>query len=139
MAFGIQGVGLLFASPKEQSQDSPFASSSLTAQQPQSQQTGGQLQSGVTQQQSPAHRNLAIDPLSQLDLSSSQQTQIEQIINNAVINGDSSSDVLSAIDNVLSPAQQQTLVSAFAPSAAYTSTGTTTAAKPPPYVVQAAA
>lgn len=62
------------------------------------------------------------NPLSQLDLTSAQQTQIGQILQTAQTNGSSSSDVISQIDNVLTPAQQQQLVSLFS---AYTSSGST--------------
>jgi Spy/CpxP family protein refolding chaperone len=62
------------------------------------------------------------NPLSQLDLTSGQQAQINQILQTAQTNGGSSSDVISQIDNVLTPAQQQQLVSLFS---AYTSSGST--------------
>jgi Spy/CpxP family protein refolding chaperone len=62
----------------------------------------------------------AANPLSQLNLSSSQQSQISQILQTAQTNGSASSDVLSQIDNVLTSSQQQQLVSLYA---SYTSTG----------------
>ena len=62
------------------------------------------------------------NPLSQLDLTSSQQSQISQILQSAQTNGTSSNGVLSQIDNVLTPSQQQQLASLFA---SYTSTGST--------------
>jgi Spy/CpxP family protein refolding chaperone len=57
------------------------------------------------------------NPLSQLDLTSAQQTQIGQIVSAAQANGTSPSDELNQIDNVLTPAQQQQLVSLFSPDA----------------------
>jgi Spy/CpxP family protein refolding chaperone len=57
------------------------------------------------------------NPLSQLDLTSAQQTQIGQIVSAAQANGTSPSDELSQIDNVLTPTQQQQLVSLFSPDA----------------------
>jgi Spy/CpxP family protein refolding chaperone len=54
------------------------------------------------------------NPLSQLDLTSAQQTQIGQIVSAAQADGTSPSDELNQIDNVLTPTQQQQLVSLFA-------------------------
>ena len=58
--------------------------------------------------------------LSQLDLTSDQQSQVSQILQAAQTNGTASSDVLSQIDNVLTPDQQKQLTSLFA---SYTSSG----------------
>jgi Spy/CpxP family protein refolding chaperone len=77
----------------------------------------------------------AQNPLSQLDLTTSQQTEIGQIIQAAQTNGDSSSDTLNQIDNVLTPAQQQQLVSLFS---ADTSTGSSTSSTQP-YVINTSA
>lgn len=79
------------------------------------------------------------DPLSMLDLTSSQQSQIGQIINEGQANGSSTSDVLSQIDGVLTANQQQQLVSLFSSSAAYTSTGASTGTTTPSYVVNTTA
>ena len=90
---------------------------------PQQQQT---LQSDLETLKSHHHHDdgsaNSSNPLSQLDLTSSQQSQISQILQSAQTNGTSPSDVLSQIDNVLTPSQQQQLVSLFS---SYTSTGST--------------
>jgi Spy/CpxP family protein refolding chaperone len=57
------------------------------------------------------------NPLSQLDLTSAQQTQIGQIVSAAQTNGTSPSDELNQIDNVLTPTQQQQLISLLTPDA----------------------
>ncbi len=62
------------------------------------------------------------DPLAQLDLTSSQQTQIAQLVQSAQTNGTSSSALLTQIDGVLTTTQQQQLASSLA---SYTSTGST--------------
>lgn len=71
------------------------------------------------------------NPLAQLDLTSTQQTQIDQILQTAQNGSTSSSDVLSQIEGVLTPDQQQQLVSLFS---SYTSSGTTSQYTPS-YVV----
>jgi Spy/CpxP family protein refolding chaperone len=76
----------------------------------------------------------ATSPLAQLDLTSSQQTEIGQIIQAAQTNGDSSSDTLNQIDNILTPAQQQQLVSLFSSD---TSTGSSGQSQP--YVINTSA
>jgi Spy/CpxP family protein refolding chaperone len=53
------------------------------------------------------------NPLSELNLTSAQQTQIGQIVSAAQANGASPTDELNQIDNVLTPAQQKQLVSLF--------------------------
>jgi Spy/CpxP family protein refolding chaperone len=60
------------------------------------------------------------NPLSQLDLTSSQQSQIGQIIQSAQSSGESPSAELNQIDGVLTTSQQQELISLF--SAASTGT-----------------
>jgi Spy/CpxP family protein refolding chaperone len=64
--------------------------------------------------------------LSQLDLSSTQQSQITSILQSAQSSGTSASGVLGQIDNVLTPAQQQQLVALLSPNgtSATSSTGT---------------
>jgi Spy/CpxP family protein refolding chaperone len=97
---------------------------------PQQQQT---LQSDLETLKSHHHHHQgasganSTNPLSQLNLSSAQQTQIGQILQSAQTNGSSSSDVLGQIDNVLTPDQQQQLVSLFS---SYTSTGSTPQTSP---------
>jgi Spy/CpxP family protein refolding chaperone len=75
------------------------------------------------------------NPLAQLDLTSAQQTQIGQIIQSGQASGDSASDELSQIDNVLTPAQQQKLVSLFSSSS---TTGSSTPSSEP-YVISTSA
>jgi Spy/CpxP family protein refolding chaperone len=64
--------------------------------------------------------------LSQLDLSSSQQSQINQILQTAQAAGTTPSNVLSQIDNVLTPTQQQQLVSLLSANNPTGSTATST-------------
>lgn len=64
--------------------------------------------------------------LSQLDLTSDQQTQIGQLVQSAQSNGTSPSDLLSQIDDVLTTSQQSQLNSLLS-SPTYSSTGGTTA------------
>lgn len=78
------------------------------------------------------------NPLAQLDLTSAQQTQIGQIIQSGQASGDSTSDELSQIDNVLTPAQQQKLVSLFS-SASTSTTGSSTTQSSEPYVISTSA
>lgn len=68
------------------------------------------------------------NPLSQINLTSSQQSQISQILQSGQTNGASSSGVLSQIDNVLTASQQQQLATLFA---SYTSSGSTPQNSPP--------
>jgi Spy/CpxP family protein refolding chaperone len=56
--------------------------------------------------------------LSQLNLSSTQQSQVSSILQSAQASGSTPSDVLSQINNVLTPAQQQQLVSLLSGSGA---------------------
>jgi Spy/CpxP family protein refolding chaperone len=106
---------------------------------PQQQQT---LQGDVQTLQADHHHrhgggsSSSSNPLSQLDLTSAQQTQIGQIIQAAQTDGDSSSDTLSQIDAVLTPAQQQQLVSLFS---ADTATGSSSTASTQPYVINTSA
>jgi len=65
--------------------------------------------------------------LSQLDLSSTQQSQISSILQSAQGSGTTASSILSQIDNVLTPAQQQQLVSLLSPNG---TTGTPPTATP---------
>jgi hypothetical protein len=64
----------------------------------------------------------ASNPLSQLDLTSDQQTQIKSILTAAKTSGASPSDILAQINDALTTSQQQQLTSLFS---GYTSTGTT--------------
>jgi hypothetical protein len=59
----------------------------------------------------------ANDALSELDLTTSQQSEIGQIIQAAQTNGTSSSDTLNQIDGVLTATQQQQLISLFSTDA----------------------
>jgi Spy/CpxP family protein refolding chaperone len=108
---------------------------------PQQQQT---LQSDLKSQRSGHHHHQgdgsssATNPLSQLDLTSSQQTEIGQIIQAAQTNGDSSSDTLNQIDGVLTPTQQQQLVSLFSSDTSATSGGSSTQSSQP-YVINTSA
>jgi Spy/CpxP family protein refolding chaperone len=104
---------------------------------PQQQQT---LQSDLKTQRSNHHHHgdgssNATNPLSQLDLTSSQQTEIGQIIQAAQTNGGSSSDTLNQIDGVLTPSQQQQLVSLFSSD---TPAGSSTQSSQP-YVINTSA
>lgn len=74
---------------------------------------------------------------SQLDLSTVQQTQIQQLVQSAQQNGTSSSDLLSQIDGVLTTDQQNQLASILS-GAAYTSTGAQ-APTTPAYVLNTSA
>lgn len=78
------------------------------------------------------------DPLAQLNLTSTQQSQISQILQSAKASGTSSSDVLTQIENVLTPSQQQQLASLFS---SYTSSGSTGSTGSPsqPYVINTTA
>ena len=77
----------------------------------------------------------AANTLSQLDLTSSQQSEIGQIIHAAQTNGTSSSDTLNQIDDVLTTAQQQQLISLFSPA---TAAGSSTQSSQP-YVINTSA
>lgn len=77
--------------------------------------------------------------LSQLDLSSDQQTQIGQLVQNAQSSGTSPSTLLSQIGNVLSSSQQTQLDSLLtSSSSSYTATGSGTT-NTQPYLVNTAA
>ena len=78
------------------------------------------------------------NPLAGLNLSSTQQRQIGQILQSAQTNGTSPADVIKQIDSVLTTSQQQQLASLFA---AYTSAGAggTTGSPIQPYVINATA
>jgi Spy/CpxP family protein refolding chaperone len=76
------------------------------------------------------------DPLSQLDLTSDQQTQIQGILSSAQTNGTSPSSVLSQINGVLTTAQQQQLASLFS---AYTATGATPPSSQQPVTINTSA
>lgn len=67
---------------------------------------------------------------SALDLTSKQESQISSIIQNAQKNGASPNDVLSQIEGVLTPTQQQKLAQLLSPT--YSSTGMQTKAGQPP-------
>jgi Spy/CpxP family protein refolding chaperone len=75
------------------------------------------------------------NPLSQLGLSSSQQAQISQIVQNGQSSGTSPNEVLTQINNVLTASQQQQLASLFASASAYTSSGSATTAATPSILV----
>jgi Spy/CpxP family protein refolding chaperone len=72
----------------------------------------------------------ATNPLAQLDLTSDQQGPIAQLVQTAQADGTAPSDLVSQIDNVLTPSQQQKLANLLA-SAAYTSTGASTSSTTP--------
>jgi Spy/CpxP family protein refolding chaperone len=65
----------------------------------------------------------------QLGLSSDQETQIQQLVQSAQKNGTSSSDLLSQINAVLTPDQQNQLAAILSGSA-YSSTGAQTSTTP---------
>jgi Spy/CpxP family protein refolding chaperone len=75
------------------------------------------------------------NPLSELDLTTSQQTEIGQIIQAAQTSGSSASDTLNQIDGVLTPTQQQSLISLFS---ADTASGSSTQSTQP-YVINTSA
>jgi Spy/CpxP family protein refolding chaperone len=104
---------------------------------PQQQQT---LQSDVKSLRTGHHHHDgsssdASNTLSELDLTTSQQSEIGQIIQAAQTNGTSSSDTLNQIDGVLTTAQQQQLISLF--SADTTAGGATQSSQP--YVINTSA
>jgi Spy/CpxP family protein refolding chaperone len=109
---------------------------------PQQQQT---LQSDLKTLRSGHHHHgdgssNATNPLSQLDLTSSQQTEIGQIIQAAQTNGDSSSATLNQIDGVLTSSQQQQLVSLFSSdTSAGSSTPGSSTQSSQPYVINTSA
>jgi Spy/CpxP family protein refolding chaperone len=79
--------------------------------------------------------------LSKLDLSSSQQTQIGQLVQNAQSNGTSPSTLLSQINNLLTSSQQSqlsNLLSSSNQTSAYTPSGSGTTNNQP-YLVNTAA
>lgn len=64
--------------------------------------------------------------LSQLNLTSDQTNQIDQLVQNAQQNGTSASDLLNSIDNVLTSSQQTQLANLLAAGASYNSSGSST-------------
>jgi Spy/CpxP family protein refolding chaperone len=134
-----QQIAQIFSQNSSQNSSGSQISSQINAiLTPQQQQT---LQSDIKTLRADHHHHShgssnATNPLSQLDLTSSQQTEIGQIIQAAQTNGDSSSDTLNQIDNVLTPTQQQQLVSLF--SSDTTSAGSTTPSSQP-YVINTSA
>jgi Spy/CpxP family protein refolding chaperone len=77
--------------------------------------------------------------LSQLGLSSDQENQINQLIQNAQQNGTSSSDVLGQIDNVLTSNQQSQLAQILGSTGSYTSSGSSSGSNTNSYLVNTAA
>jgi hypothetical protein len=77
----------------------------------------------------------ANNTLSELELTTSQQSEIGQIIQAAQTNGTSSSDTLNQIDDVLTTTQQRQLISLFSADA---SSGSSTQSSQP-YVINTSA
>jgi Spy/CpxP family protein refolding chaperone len=104
----------------------------LTPQQQQTLQTDIQNLQAAHQHHS-RHHHSSGSALSQLGLTSDQQSQISQIIQSAQTEGTSPNDVLSQIEKALTPAQQQQLISEFSATVAPGQTSTATSL--PSYVV----
>lgn len=107
-----------------------LSSGSITAAQAQADiaSLGGSQQSGA---QSGAGSDTSVATLSStLGLTNDQESQIASIIQNAQNDGTSPSGVLSLIENVLSPAQQQKLAQILSPT--YSSSGTQSTGGGPP-------
>lgn len=101
----------------------------VSAQSQQTSQSGSQASST---QHHHGHHHQSQTLASALNLTTDQQSQIASIIQSAQKNGDSSSNVLSQIENVLTPTQQQQLAQLLSPT--YSSTGNYASGSQPPLV-----
>jgi len=88
----------------------------------------GDLQSLASHHHHGSGSSSQSNPLAQLDLTSAQQTQIGQIIQSAQTNGTSPSDELTQIDDVLTPTQQQQLISLISSDSSAGSSASTSSA-----------